>query len=375
MYCIDFTTQVGYPLTLHINAPEHELPLFWQTRDEYGKVVGDGGFLQPPGLPLQLLLSSTAWTQIPQAALDIARAVPLKQFQLLQSMLVSQAAMELALSAPFLFLLVVDHAEQQQWPLEYFKMTVMQKRTLILRKLDLPARPAVARLLARATLEFRFHPDFRHIPVVLRNHRHLSTLLHIQHPNMQQFLFLALYDGYSWPGLLNLIGPQTGVWEMAHLRKLLNICLATQIPLGHFRKIQSLSDLQILYARMQPQIKRRRRLKSAVDCQQVLGDFPTPPFPGNHIVQPLVSWVEFIQEGQEMQHCVVRYASYVAGKRYFIYRYYGKQRLTVSIKSTSGGWRLNQVRGVDNRIPDETSMRQVQDWFEHAQSHTYLPDW
>lgn len=86
--CVDLSNEMGYPLSIHINSIEHKQPLFWQSWSN-DDLLEDSSFLQAPGLPIAMLLSAEQLNNIPQQTLAIAMAMPVKQYQLIQGMLIS----------------------------------------------------------------------------------------------------------------------------------------------------------------------------------------------------------------------------------------------------------------------------------------------
>ena len=83
---VDLSAMMGYPLRIHINGAAGSKPLFWESWSRNERIAS-GEFLQSPGLPLNALIPKHERMLIPPQVLAIAYAVPRKQFQLLQAML------------------------------------------------------------------------------------------------------------------------------------------------------------------------------------------------------------------------------------------------------------------------------------------------
>src|SRR5690554_7442455 len=92
-----------------------------------------------------MLFTQEDFASILAQALMIADSVTSKKFQMLQAMLISPASMELALSNPLLFVLLVNKAEQEGTDKDVFTALVLEKRGKILDYLGLPASKSVLR--------------------------------------------------------------------------------------------------------------------------------------------------------------------------------------------------------------------------------------
>src|SRR5690554_951092 len=96
---IDIGQRVGYPLVLYINKADTQAPLQWESWSA-NVLLARGDFLQSPCVRVEHLLTQQQWANLAQPARQLLKDVPAKDYVLLQAMLSSSAAMELATSNP-----------------------------------------------------------------------------------------------------------------------------------------------------------------------------------------------------------------------------------------------------------------------------------
>lgn len=365
IHCVDLSHDIGYPLSIYVNTLQHQQPLFWQSWSG-DELLEHSTFLQASGLPICMLLPPEQFSSIPSRVLTIAMAVPLKQLQLLQGMLISSAAMELALSNPLLFILLVDHAERQNFDELQFKAFVLQKRTDILRYLQLPSSPSVVRLLARTELNLRYFKDLKTVSEVLRTPKLLNSLRHVQQPCINHFLFLRRYRGLFWQGLLEMINPHTSVADMGYIQRLAQDSCALGGTLASLRHTTTQLELHNLHNRL---IDRHNRIsidKRSRQFQQLYGDFPTPPLFGNNTIVPLSSWYALVLEGLLMRHCVASYHPKIHAGEIFIYQVHTSQRMTLAIIPKGKNWVIDELRGHANAPASDEAILLVNQWLSAA---------
>lgn len=366
--CLDLSDTMGYPISIHINDVQHQQPLFWQSWSG-NHLLEHSAFLQAPGLPLSALLSPQQLRSIPAEVLAIAMAVPLKQFQLLQGMLTSSAATELALSNPLLFMLLIEQAQQQGCDERQFRALVLQKRTDILRYLQLPNSASVVRLLARTQLDLKYFADLNAVPEVLRNPEFLNSLRHVQQPCINHFLFLRRYRGLFWQGLLNMIDPQTSVAEMGDLQRLAQDSCALGGTLASLRSTTTQVELRNLHDKLVDRHNRTSIAQRSAQQQLLYGDFPAPPIPGNETIVPLSCWYDLALEGLLMRHCVASYHPRIHAGNIFIYQVHSKQRMTLAVARKGTHWALDELRGYANAPASEQAILLVNQWLSAANKH------
>lgn len=356
---------VGYPLGLEINTPSHPRPLFWRSLDE-GGLTTKSTFLEATGFSLDVIVSEKELARLPSKVLEIVNMLPSKSYQILQAILISSAAKELALSNPLLFILLIIEAQKQGLSEQAFKALVKEKRTKILSYLNLPARPSVVRILARTKFTFDFATDLDMLPQVLSNSNFLQVIQHVKQPSMQHFLFARRYARTLTTKLLNLITPDTTRQAVNHISVILNDCWRMEMQLNQLNSIASLAELDALHDRLVVRYnlaQTERQEKFQLDNH---GDYPKPPLPGNKMIVPLTSWPELMMEGAQMKHCVASYHSLVANGEVFIYQVHASKRLTLAVNLRENKWVLGEIKGVANTNPIKEDLELIHEWYFEA---------
>lgn len=360
---LDLSNELGYSLKVVVNGLQHELPLFWQSWSA-GELVGESSFLQPIGLALKMLFSQEDFASIPAQALAIADSVTSKKFQILQAMLISSASMELALSNPLLFVLLVNKAEQKGLNSHSFTALVLEKRSKILEFLGLPPSKSILRLLARTQYNNANSNDLDAVLEVLNRPVQVSRLRHLKQPSLNHILFLQEFQGLFWPGVLEIITAETNSAFAAYVCRMASDCCALGANLDHLRVVTTREELCALHDRLIDIRNQARNLDLIQENLEIYGEFPPPPLAGNNIIVPLNSWEELIAEGQEMHHCISVHGHKIAIGNYFVYKVLTQQRLTLAITPHGKGWRIDEIRGHSNAMPKEESLQPIHEWFK-----------
>jgi hypothetical protein len=91
---------------------------------------------------------------------------------------------------------------------------------------------------------------------------------------------------------------------------------------------------------------------------------PALPHPGTSWIRPLDTLRRVIEEGQQMRHCLgYFYLGRIAAGEYCAYRVVKPEPLTVGLaRSEDGGWRLEQVRGPGNRAAPAYLVARIERW-------------
>jgi hypothetical protein len=70
-----------------------------------------------------------------------------------------------------------------------------------------------------------------------------------------------------------------------------------------------------------------------------------------------------VREGQEMNHCVARFAPEAATAKLAFYALtYGDERLTLSLEHSDGVWVTGELHGHSNARPSVAAARAVRAW-------------
>lgn len=369
---IDLSAELGYPLRVVVNGLQHPQPLFWQSWGE-NEMVGESYFLQSPGLALKMLFSNAELNQhIPAQALAIADAATNIKFQILQAMLISDASMELALSNPLLFALLVNQAHQQKLDRATFAALVLEKRSKILDYLELPQSKSVLRLLSRTHFNNANSTDFNSVLSVLNDQQLLAKLRHVKQLSLNHLLFVQQFRGLFWPGVLEIISPESSNAFAIYVGRMVVDCCALGANLDSLRTITTEAALNALHDRL---IETRNQARNLLTEQQRLesyGEFPAPPLAGNEKVVPLSSWEELMHEGKEMRHCISAHGHRINAGDFFAYKVLTEQRLTLAIAKRGETWRIDEIRGYANALPNEDALLHIHVWFKAAMEQQQL---
>lgn len=359
---INLEKYVGYPLWLEVNTPNHPRPLFWRSLDEKG-LIAKSTFLEATGFSLNAIVSEEELARLPSKVLEIINVLPNKSYQLLQAILISTAAKELALSNPLLFILSVLEAEWQGLSEQGFKALVKEKRTTILSYVNLPATPSVVRILARTKLAFCFVFDLGLLPQGLNNPNFIKTIQHVKQPCIQHFLFARRNPRTLTTNLLNLITPDATRQAVNHISSILDDCWRMGMQLSQLNSVSNLVELNALHDRLVARYNILALEREKRSQLKLSGEFPKPPLPGNEVIVPLTSWLELIAEGKQMKHCVTSYHSLVAEGQVFIYQVHASKRLTLAVTLRENKWVVGEIKGVANTSPTKDDLELIYAWY------------
>lgn len=358
---IDLSGLIGYPLELYIHNLTSSTPLAWQSFSN-GELLNQGEFLTGPGVCLEVLLGRQFFNSLPSSIKEICAIIPSLEYPLLQALLSSQAALELAQSNKLLFILAMRYAVQQQLDASAFLTLVQLKRTDILARLGFCSSKSLVKILARTALSTLHNYDLLDIESVLRSQELIEQLRHIQTPCLATFLLVNSWLPFSWPGLFAMLNAESDIRDVIHLKQILRDTLRMGASEEAVRRTQTLTELEQLHDHYLAQYNRRAAATTPRDFLKMYGAYPPPPLAGTSQIIPLSSWDELQKEGQEMHHCVGSYHSAVAERECFVYRVEGQKRLTLSIVPQRGVWVLDQLRGHCNAVASREDIDMVRSW-------------
>jgi|SRR5690554_651965 len=364
--CVDATQVLGYPINILINRIHTDKPLCW-TAHSNAEQVNEGGFLESPGLPLSILLGDELRT-LPPPVFDVLQAAtPCRQFAVLQAMLSSQQAQELALSAPMLFLLLVEHAVQHGIDEQDFHQLACSKRKQILENLGLVNSASTLKILNRIRLQLRHDEDVRTLTRVLQQPELVKYLRHVPHPSLAAFQLLSRNPQLAWPGLLSMLDDSSTIKDVLLLSRLVRDSHNMGASWQALQQTQTRQDLQNLHDRMVRRFNEAAANDYALYLARQYAEFPSPPFQGSDTIVPLASWEELLQEGNCMQHCVGSYTGMVAAGEVFVYKVTEPERLTLALRRKAHGWVLDELKGFHNAEPGSKALEAVYVWL-HSES-------
>jgi hypothetical protein len=96
------------------------------------------------------------------------------------------------------------------------------------------------------------------------------------------------------------------------------------------------------------------------------GPLPKPPLADSQTIKAIRSIGELVTEGHEQNHCAATYVESIRAGRVFIYKVLQPERATLSIvRSPSGEWVLQQLRGHSNAPVKMETLVHVKKWIEN----------
>ncbi|WP_417514720.1 PcfJ domain-containing protein [Marinobacter sp.] len=367
----DLSTILNYPIQLVVQSWHSAKPLRWFSRNDDG-IVAEGRFLEAPGLPLFTLEDGTGRRVsdgIPENILAVTRLMPAMDFELAQACSASEAARELADSSPLLFILLVNHACSQPVTPDEFKQLLAVNRTTILEKVGLPASKSLVRLVNRMELSPLLPWELEGVFRSLAQPEFLAVLRH--HPNLHlnHLRFLLRQGQPLWPGMLYLVDKHSSALDITWLCRMIRDTLTMAAGnLQRLKRVSSRQELQELHDKLVERFNsmgsEAKRAAHAAALKQEHGDYPAPPIPAIDGIEPLVSWLELLNEGSSMHHCVGSYDTFVALGEVFVYRMMKPERLTISLEHRNNTWVIGEVRGIRNANPSPEALDIVRRWVE-----------
>lgn len=371
----DLSDMLRYPIRLAVYGWESDHPLHWSSFGSDGEVVAEGQFLEPPGLPLFSLQDDNGnrlSDGIPTDVTALAKLMPSMAFELAQACAVSEAARQLADDAPLLLILLVDYARRQQCTLAVFENLLGQKRPTILSAIGLPGTRSLARLIKRIELSPMLPWELEDVAKALTHKDFLTLLRHHPTPHLNHLRFLLRHPQPLWPGVLNLVNERTSSLDITWLSRMIGDTL--NLAGGNLRQIGEVDSrlaLQELHDRLVNRFNRGSGKDSATDraaaaeeLAEEHGDYPRAPIDVIEGIESLNSWLELLEEGATMRHCVGSYDVHIALGQVFIYRMMTPERLTISLEYRTNNWVVGEVRGHCNANPSPYALDIVRRWIE-----------
>jgi len=368
----DLSQVLNYPITVRINGWHSDQPLHWASFND-DDMVAEGLFLEAPGLPLFTLSDDKGQRlcdAIPDDINAICSLMPAMDFQVAQACAVSTAARQLAYDAPLLFLLAVDYARQRPLSMEAFEQFLQFKRADILSAAGLPGSKSLARLVGRLKLSPMMPWELDDVRLALQQSEFLTLLRHHAEVHLNHLRLLLRVRRPLWPGMLCLVNEHTQAadltWTCRMIRDTLNLAGGNEQVMV---QVNSREDLQDQHDRFIDRFNRQnhrnsaeKRLELAKALEEEHGAYPKPPIAPVEGIQPLSSWLELLEEGATMRHCVGSYDMAVAWGEVFIYRMISPERLTISLEHRNDAWVVGEVRASCNANPSPAALERVRRW-------------
>ena len=372
----DLGAMLRYPIQVAIEPWHAERPFHWFSYSPDGCAIAEGQFLEAPGLPLFTLADEQGnrlSDAIPDDVFAVTRLMPAIDFELAQACATSEAARQLARDAPMLLILAVDHARRAPLSVQMFEQLLSLKRPAMLEAIGLPGSKSLSRLIRRIGLSPMQPWELEDVIKALTHPDFLALLRHHPDPHLNHLRFLLRLRSPLWPGVLGMVDKDTRALDITWLCRMIGDILNLA---GRNTRLlsttQSREELQVLHDRLVERFNRNRgqnsadrRQARAAELEQEHGAFPAPPVPPGEGMEPLASWLELLEEGASMHHCVGSYDIPVALGEVFIYRMMSPERLTISLDERNHRWVIGEVRGYCNASPSALAMDTVKRWVEN----------
>ena len=305
---------LNYPIRLAVNSWQSERPLHWSSFGIDG-LVAEGQFLEAPGLPLFALEDDEGnrlSDKVPEDVSNLTRFMPAIDFELAQTCTVSEPARQLARDTPLLFILLVDHARKQKLSTETFVELLALKRKAILENIGLPGCKSLSRLIKRIKLSPLLPWELEDVIKALSKPDFLLLLRHHPDLHLNHLRFLLRHRRPFWPGMLYLIDEHSSgldiTWACRMIRDTFNMTDGDERVLAG---VNSRPALQTLHDRLIERFNRgsgesaaAERAIFAFELAQEHGDYPAPPIMPIAGIEPLTLWMELLEKGAAMHHCV-----------------------------------------------------------------------
>ena len=100
--------------------------------------------------------------------------------------------------------------------------------------------------------------------------------------------------------------------------------------------------------------------------------YPTPPFKGSDVIEPISTRRELFEEGFDQKNCIYSYDEDITAGRYYVYRILAPERATISLTKESNGrgrrkvWRIEEIKTRANNPAGWETIDVVNDWFEQV---------
>ncbi|AEG31306.1 PcfJ domain-containing protein [Thiomicrospira cyclica] len=363
---IDMSQTFGYPLALELTP--------WSEGVSWINDISNQRFVnayhEDKGLSLAWLFNTpegTHWhAQFPSELADALLAFETRfrqhTFSSLWFVSRSKAAQELLVSAPLLVWFIMEHAKQAcLTPDDVFPLFGL-KRTQILALHNLPASPAVLKLLNKyqATdfnqqdihlireLYARF--DARLLSRFQRLHRDLAIWL-IDQPDIMDYPFIYDLDD------TDILSIRTT------LRDTLAMAGQAEQPQAR-RQLQNCRQLDGLHALHDRLVTHYNRLQRAKHKNTL---FPACRLSGSDTIVPISNTYDLLQEGSDMKHCIGSYNPRVLRGEYFVFKVLAPERATLGLHYVRGELKVDQLRLKRNATPTKETQEAVYWWLTNQE--------
>ncbi|MEC9021064.1 MAG: PcfJ domain-containing protein [Pseudomonadota bacterium] len=365
-WSLDLSGQLGYPLTLEIQGWYGSQPFSWKSVSD-GAVVAESRFLQPPGLPLDILRTqdNTLDQGVPSELVALGDHAPFMRYAVYQACACLPAAKQLAEDSPLLLVLTLDWAQRLSIEQGELAVWLSDKRARLLEIIGLPGSSSLARLLRRIPLTPIASWQLDALRKCLQQPEALALLRHLARPNLNHVWFLNRFPA-SWPKLLEMIEQNASLHTIVWLQRMVED-IQRLAPNGtQIYRASDTQTLQQLHDDLVARFNALSRESHGAALAMQYGDYPEVPHPGDADIVALESWDALLAEGTQMHHCIGSYAAQIAARQVFVYHMQAPEVLTVALTPQGGKWGLQEARGYCNALPGEAALAAIQRWLSVA---------
>ncbi len=275
-------------------------------------------------------------------------------------------AYQLFMSSPNLFGIVLFCADMNSWNIEQVPALIGKKRGEILQACGLRAERPVLKIIDKLQLD-QFDRtvwnDFRHV----LNLQGYKVMSHMEYIDRHMISLAEEHEKLVSLGLLakRLFRPEN--WEITprRLSDLSNGLWMLDEPsdLEKFFNRSKSHDLHAwalsLLERRAVKRERQRRKKMVEEAIE----YPRPPIQGDEAIHPIVNSRELFDEGEQMNHCIVRYHDEIMSGDYYAYKMVEPERATLGVSIEGpGSYKIDQIALAGNDDPSAQTLFRADQW-------------
>jgi len=362
----DFTKLVGYDCVLEI-TPWHK-GLSW--KNIFEDIDWKDGFYDDPRINFSFLVyaqENVSWKsdipdQLISPLVEFEEKHRVSMFPVLWVLSRSQSAIELFLSAPYLFWVIISSVLNSPMPEPKILSLFSEKRSNILKKLGFISSKSTLKFMSKLTYitmdkrknetvwHFMEHMDYKslnHLPMI-----HLSLVEFISHyPHLITARFIktikSLADISSFKRYLRDTYEMASQLNEPNSQQLINQC-------------KSLDEVIRYHDRLSVRINH-------IDPKDIVF-FEKSQLNNDINIHEILSNIDLRDEGIEMAHCIFSYAPRIVQQTYVAFKITAPERATLGIKMDSKGqYLIDQIQGKRNASVNDETREYIHQWLASQQ--------
>jgi len=326
-------------------------------------------------------------SEIPVEVCKAVKDIRYLQLSLLQAAENSRYFRDLLISTPFLAWMLMDHAMKHDWPDSQIDTISQRKQTIILNEISGVTEKSYIRLLRSIQLDDGTEEE---LGLILKSMRP-DIKISLQHTakvpvNVLKFLIKVsvLPSSKLIHYFINFSFPKST--DSQHKFSYLTMLWHDTEKLGSDLQISNANERLKACRKLQEIFKLHDSWVARLNENRPVADediiFPDPPIPDTSTIIGIRSYVDLIEEGQEMEHCVgIMYDQVISGESY-MYRVFEPQRATLKINRCFGQdnescptwaeWEIDEFRLKNNVLPGEVAYDVVEKWLDNYSTELHL---